>query len=283
MWLGCVGRSAACVSLPLPSTSVFAFQFFPQRCPQCQVLLYRTLEREFKRISTRATLRKNLRRKCFRPKSRFIREFTREMPQTKIGMHSLCESEHSKCTCACHESHFRREFSGKKCWGQDRDAQFVLAPSKRTWACDKRHFRWEFRGKMLGPRSGRTVCAWAVETHKKTSQEPFYVRICTKSAGAKIGTHSLCELAQQSKRRWTCHNSRSVAIVCENLSKKYGADQDRDAQFVRACAIETHMDMSQKLFDARIDKKNARDQTEDLLEIPVRSFLRGPCMRSLQY
>ena len=108
-----MGRSVACVSLPLPSTSVFAFQFFPQRCPQSEVLLYRILEREFKRISTRATLRKNIRRKCFRPKSRFIQEFTREMPQTKIGMHSLCESEHSKCTWACHKSHFRREFSGK--------------------------------------------------------------------------------------------------------------------------------------------------------------------------
>ena len=142
-------------------------------------------------VST-VTLRKNIRRKCFRPKSRSIREFTREMPQTKIGMHSLCESEHSKCTWACHKSHFRREFSGKnagakigthslclrrrnahghvinaisgenlqeKCWDQDRDAQFVLEQSKRTKRRHKSHFTSEFAGKVRGPRSGRTVCA----------------------------------------------------------------------------------------------------------------------------
>ena len=51
---------------------------------------------------------------------------------------------------------------------------------------------------------------------------------------------------------------------------KHAALQDRDAQFVRACAIEMHMDMSQEPFYARIHMKKYRRQIEhpDLTPLP---------------
>jgi hypothetical protein len=41
------------------------------------------------------------------------------------------------------------------------------------------------------------------------------------------------------------------------IYRKKSAHQDRDAQFVQACAVETHMDMSQKAFRAEIQRENA--------------------------
>ena len=40
-------------------------------------------------------------------------------------------------------------------------------------------------------------------------------------------------------------------------------------EFVRACAVETHMDKSQKPFAARIYQKNARGQTEHPDQAPA--------------
>jgi len=44
------------------------------------------------------------------------------------------------------------------------------------------------------------------------------------------------------------------------IYRKNAAPQDCDAQFVRACAIETHIDMSQEPFRARISKKISAPQ-----------------------
>ena len=148
------------------------FNFCPNGVPQCEVLLYRILEREFKRIShsyariydenasdPRAVLFENLQGKCHRPRSgctvcaslstrnahgHVRRAISRENFQeknagAKIGTHSLCLRRRNA------HGHVIKAISGEnlqeKCWDQDRDAQFVLAPSKRTWACHESHFR----------------------------------------------------------------------------------------------------------------------------------------------
>jgi len=46
-------------------------------------------------------------------------------------------------------------------------------------------------------------------------------------------------------------------VSVENL---HAADQDRDPQFVRACAVKMHMDVSQEQFYARIYRKKAGEQ-----------------------
>ena len=50
-------------------------------------------------------------------------------------------------------------------------------------------------------------------------------------------------------------------ILCENWQEKcHASGQPRDPHFVRACAIEMHMDVSQEQFYARIYSKNAVPQ-----------------------
>ena len=51
------------------------------------------------------------------------------------------------------------------------------------------------------------------------------------------------------------HGHVRRAILCEN-----SAPQERGPCFVRACAIEMHMDMSEEQFFGRIYKKNAAPQ-----------------------
>ena len=63
-----------------------------------------------------------------------------------------------------------------------------------------------------------------------------------RKADPKAGKHTLCEPAQ-SKRAWTLHKSHFV-WKC-------------DARFVRACAVEMHMDMLEDAFCAGIYRENA--------------------------
>ena len=58
----------------------------------------------------------------------------------------------------------------------------------------------------------------------------------------KTGKHTLCEPAQ-AKCTWTLEKSHFVEIY-----RKNAGPQSRDTRFVRACAIETHMDISQEPF-----------------------------------
>jgi hypothetical protein len=60
-----------------------------------------------------------------------------------------------------------------------------------------------------------------------------------------------CEPAQ-SKCTWTFHSSHFVEIYKEN-----GVRFGRNTRFVRACAVEMHMDISQEPFCAEIYRKNA--------------------------
>ena len=63
--------------------------------------------------------------------------------------------------------------------------------------------------------------------------------------------HTLREPAK-SKCTWTFDK----ALWCGNLPKNAGP-QSRGHRFVRACAVETHMDISQEPFYVEIYRKNA--------------------------
>ena len=57
--------------------------------------------------------------------------------------------------------------------------------------------------------------------------------------------------------------------------RKNAASQDRDNRFVRACAVETHMDMSRQAFYAKKYKKHAGDQRVNL---GLNSYGKDPSM-----
>ena len=57
----------------------------------------------------------------------------------------------------------------------------------------------------------------------------------------KTGTHTLCEPAP----------SRCKRQRMRKKSSKIASDQDRDTDFVRACAVEMHLDISQEPLSAR--------------------------------
>ena len=64
-----------------------------------------------------------------------------------------------------------------------------------------------------------------------------------------------------SLRRRNAFGHLRRAVFCENLQEKCRAPRS-GADFVRACAIEMHMDMLQEPFYARIYRKNAAPKME---------------------
>ena len=91
--------------------------------------------------------------------------------------------------------------------------------------------------------------------HMDISEEAVYARIYNENVPGQglenLGGQALCEPAQ-SKGTWTCHKSHSMREFTVKMPvTKIGA------QFMRACAVETRMDMSQDFF-ARIYRKKCR-------------------------
>ena len=111
------------------------------------------------------------------------------------------------------------------------------------------------------------------------------MRAQRRKAGPKSEKHMLGECAQW-KPKWTCHKSHFVskftgkmpdpkpargilcgdlqekcrtrsppAALCVEIYRKNAGPRFRGQRFVRACAAETHMDMSHEPFYAVIDKE----------------------------
>ena len=89
--------------------------------------------------------------------------------------------------------------------------------------------------------------------HMDISEEAVYARIYNENVPGQglenLGGQALCEPAQ-SKGTWTCHKSHSMREFTVKMPvTKIGA------QFMRACAVETRMDMSQEFFCENLQKK----------------------------
>ena len=92
---------------------------------------------------------------------------------------------------------------------------YELAQWKCTWTCHQVHFAW--KGKMAEDTSGNPIL-----------REPA-----------------------QWKCRWTCHQIHFVW----KFKGKMAEDHLRGHRFVRACAVEMHMDISQKPFCVKFTRK----------------------------
>ena len=112
----------------------------------------------------------------------------------------------------------------------------------------KSHFIWNFTGQLPRNTDTHFARACAVEMHvhmsQESSEEPryqLYTEIHRKLPRPRLRTHTLCEPAQ-SKRMSTLHKSHSI----RQFAGKNASDQNCAANFVRACAVETHVKISQE-------------------------------------
>ena len=71
---------------------------------------------------------------------------------------------------------------------------------------------------------------WMLRTRRK-------MMMFRRKTDPKTGKHTLCEPAQ-SKCTWKCHKSGFVEIYMKNAGP-----QSRHTRFVRACAVETHINI----------------------------------------
>ena len=117
--------------------------------------------------------------------------------------------------------------------------------------------------------------ACAVETHVKISQEPLDTEIYRKNAAPQIEpgtqTHILCEPAQ-SKCMSTCHKKHHKSHFIGKFTGKMPRPrwaQKADTHFVRSCAVETHVKISQEPLDTEIYRKNAAAQSEHPDQAPA--------------
>ena len=165
----------------------------------------------------RATLYRNLQEKCRGPQIG---------PRTRT--HTLCERAQAKCMSRFHKSHFRRKFTGKM-------------PQTK-----------------LSPERGRTLCA-SLRNRNACLHVTRVIRRATeiyrKNAAAQIGSRTrkdtLCKPAQ-SKCISTCHKRHQKSHFIWKISGKMPGPtdwaQNVDTRFVRACAVETNVKISQEPF-----------------------------------
>ena len=93
------------------------------------------------------------------------------------------------------------------------------------------------------------VRACAVELHMSISQEPFCGNV-QEQCCTPILRHPFCA----SLRNRNAHGRLTRAILYANLQGKW----PRSQRFVRACAVEMHMNISQEPFCIKIYRENGR-------------------------
>ena len=134
-------------------------------------------------------------------------------PRTQT--HTLCEPAQSKRMSTLHKrqqkSHFIRIYR--------KNAAAQIEPRTRT------HIWCE-------PLQSKFISTF----HKRhQSEEPLYTEICRKNAAAQIGprtrAHALCEPAQ----------SKRMSRLFTEIYRQNASDQNHAADFVRACAVQTHV------------------------------------------
>ena len=178
------------------------------------------------------------------------------------------------------------------CWGQRRDPHFVRACAvKMHLDMSQEPLLTEIYGENAAAqnRGADFVRACAVETHIHMSQEPFIRKFTGKMPRPRTAAQTFCEPAQ-SKHTSTCHKSHlygnlqekcngpeprrrlSASLPSRNthphvtraiyteIYRKNATAQNRGADFLRACAVETHIHMSQEPLYTEIHRKRAAAQ-----------------------
>jgi hypothetical protein len=121
---------------------------------------------------------------------------------------------------------------------------------------------WGFTGKNGAPqdRDAQFVQACVVKTHMDMSQESFYANLQEKGRTPRLR----CTVCASLRNR-NAHRHVTRAISCENFKENFRPPRLRCTRLCgpAACAVETHVDMSQGQFYARICRKSAAPQDRD--------------------
>ena len=92
---------------------------------------------------------------------------------------------------------------------------------------------------------------WMLRTRRKMMM--LRRMMLKRKTDPKTGKHTLCDL-----RNRNAHGHFRRAMFCVEIYRKNAGPQSHDTLFVRACAVETHMDISQETFCVEISRKNAK-------------------------
>ena len=92
----------------------------------------------------------------------------------------------------------------------------------------------------------RKMMMWMFRTRRRRKMMMLRRMMLRRKTDPKTGKHTLCE----PKRTRTFHKSHFVEIY-----RKSAVRQARDTRFVRACAVEMHMDMSEEAFVRKLTRK----------------------------
>ena len=208
----------------------------------------------------------------------------RRKTNPKTGKHTLCEPARSKRTWTFHKEPFCVEIyeqmpdpkpathvlcepaQAKRTW----PATHVLcepAQAKRTMHISREPFCGDLQEKCWTPTPGTAFCASlrSRNAHGKFHKSHFVWRFTGQMPDPKPATHVLCKPAQ-AKRTCTFHENHFVEIY-----RKNAGPQPRARHFVRACAIKTHMDISQEPSCVEIYRKKCRTPRR-----PPRSSRKNP-------
>ena len=139
---------------------------------------------------------------------------------------------------------------------------------------EKKKMMMKRRPKKPGP---HFVRACAIEMHvnmwQETSEEPLYTDIGRKNLAAQIEprtqTHTLCE-PEQSKCMSTFHKrhqkSRCIRTLTGKMPRPRLSPECRHTHFVRACAVATHVNISQETSEEPLYRRMFRSQTFDNMD-----------------
>ena len=198
-----------------------------------------------------------------RSKMMLWRMMLRRKTDPKAGTHTLREPALWKCLWRFRRSHFIRKCAGKMLRPR-------LSPERRHTLCASLRSRnacqdftratscGNLQGKCRGPagspkRDPHFVRACAIQIHinisQQTSEEPLYTEFYRKNGAA-----------QNEPRMRTHKDFTRATLPYTEIYRKNAADQNRTADFVRACAVETHVKISQEPLYTEIYRKNAADQ-----------------------
>ena len=100
---------------------------------------------------------------------------------------------------------------------------------------------------------GTTVLCEPVQSKCTRTLEQFYARIYPKKCRGPTPVPTFC--ASLRSRNAHGHLTRAILILCENCQEKCRVPTPVYPRFVRACAVEMHMYISQEQYYARILRK----------------------------
>ena len=248
----------------------------------CGVDFARACARNARQHVTRSTLYGNLPKKI-RPNS---------------AAQTFCKpAQQSTCTSTCHKSHFIRKFTGKM--PRPKTAAQTLRESAQS-KCNlitfhKSHVIRKFTGKMPRPINcaAQTLCEPALEMHVNISKAFYiyrknapqncgvvFVRACARHARQHATSHFIRKVAGKMRPKTAAQTLREPAQskytnmpqepLYTGIYRKNAVPQNRGADFVRACAVEIHFNISYMSHVIRkFTGKNAAPQSEHPDQAPA--------------